>query len=144
LFLEGADQAPQPFDLNSKLINTPDSNWSVYGPDQTSKLLAKGGPHDYPAVEATVRKAGKNAWDDGAVSPISKAIGAGDVILVAVYLRGPNLADGQSETLPLIGATGPLRLIRQSRARLRGSPTGGLFISPAELHPKLSPPTDCR
>ena len=106
LFLGGADQAPQPFDLNSKLINRPDSNWNVYGPDQTSKQLAKGGPHDYPAVEATVSKPGKNAWDDGAVSPIPKAIGAGDVILVAVYLRGPNLADGQSETLPLIGATG--------------------------------------
>ena len=42
--------APQKIDLNSKLINTPDSNWSVYGPDQTSKKLANGGPQNYPAV----------------------------------------------------------------------------------------------
>jgi len=99
-------QQQQHIDLSSKLINIPDSNWNAYGPDQTSKLLDKGGPQNYPAVEVSVSRPSKNAWDDGAVSPIPKAIGAGDVILVAVYLREPNLADGQSEILPLIGATG--------------------------------------
>lgn len=101
-----AAPAQQHIDLNSKLINTPDSIWNVYGPDQTSKRLEKGGPQNYPAYQVTVSKPGKNAWDDGATSIIPKPIGAGDVILVAVYLRGPNLADGQTETLPLIGATG--------------------------------------
>ena len=102
-------QTPPPaqhIDISTKLINTPDSNWNVYGPDQTSKQLAKGGPQNYPAVEVSVSRPSKNAWDDGAVSPIPKAVGAGDVILVAVYLREPSLADGQSETLPLVGATG--------------------------------------
>jgi len=102
-------QTPPPaqhIDISTKLINTPDSNWNVYGPDQTSKQLAKAGPQNYPAVEVSVSRPSNNAWDDGAVSPIPKAIGAGDVILVAVYLREPSLADGQSETLPLIGATG--------------------------------------
>lgn len=98
--------APPPFDLNSKLINTPDSNWTVYGPDQTSKRIEKGGPKGYPAYEVSVAKPAPNAWDDGAVSAIPRPIGAGDVILVAVYLRNPSLADGQSETLPLVGATG--------------------------------------
>ena len=105
----GGQTAPPPqqhIDLSSKLINIPDSNWNAYGPDQTSKLLEKGGPQNYPAVEVSVSRPSKNAWDDGAVSPIPKAIGAGDVILVAVYLREPGLAEGQSETLPLIGATG--------------------------------------
>lgn len=104
-----AQTAPPPaqhIDLNSKLINIPDSNWNAYGPDQTSKRLDKGGPQNYPAVEISVARPSKNAWDDGAVSPIPKAIGAGDVILVAVYLRNPNLADGQAEILPLVGATG--------------------------------------
>jgi hypothetical protein len=101
-----APAAPQPFDLNSKLINTPDSNWSIYGPNQTSKRIEKGGPKNYPAYEVNIARPAPNAWDDGAVSPIPKPIGAGDVILVAVYLRNPGLADGQSETLPLIGATG--------------------------------------
>jgi len=102
-------QTPPPaqhIDISTKLINTPDSNWNVYWPDQTSKQLAKGGPQNYPAVEVSVSRPSNNAWDDGAVSPIPKAVGAGDVILVAVYLREPSLADGQSETLPLIGATG--------------------------------------
>ena len=100
--------APQPhaFDLNSKLINTPDSVWNVYGPDQSSKRIEKGGPQNYPAYEVSVSRRSANAWDDGAVSPIPKAIGAGDVILVAVYLRNAALADGQTETIPLVGAVG--------------------------------------
>jgi hypothetical protein len=103
-----AQAAPPPghFDLNSKLINTPDSNWTVYGPDQANKKIDKGGPQNYPAIEVKVSKPGANAWADGAVSPIPKAVGAGDVILVAIYLRDPDLADGQTETLPNIGATG--------------------------------------
>ena len=98
--------APQAFDLNSKLMNSPDSNWNVYGPDQKNKRIEKGGPKGYPAYDVSVTKAGTNAWDDGAVSTIPKPISAGDVILVAVYLRNPTLADGQFEILPLVGATG--------------------------------------
>lgn len=101
--------APAPthsFDLNSKLINNPAAEWIVYGPDQTSKLLPTGGPQNYPAYEVIVTKAGRNAWDDGAVSVIPKPINAGDVILIALYIREPGLGDGQTETLPLIGATG--------------------------------------
>lgn len=96
----------QPFDLNSKLINTPDSNWSIYGPDQSNKRIEKGGPKGYPAYEVSVSKTSTNAWDDGAVSTIPKPISAGDVVLVAVYLRNPALLDGKSETLPMVGATG--------------------------------------
>ena len=98
--------ASHAFDLNSKLINIPDSNWNIYGPNQSNKRVEKGGPKGYPAYEVSVSKPAANAWDDGAVSTIPKAIGAGDVVLVAVYLRNPALADGQSETIPLVGATG--------------------------------------
>lgn len=98
--------ASHAFDLNSKLINTPDSSWNIYGPDQRNKRIEKGGPKGYPAYEVSVAKTAANAWDDGAVSTIPKPIGAGDVVLVAVYLRNPELADGQSETVPLVGAIG--------------------------------------
>ena len=98
--------APAPFDLNSKLINTPDSNWSIYGPGQTNKLLPKDGPKGYPAYEVNVTQVGKNAWDAGAVSAVPKPVHAGDVILVAAYLRAPHLPDGATEELPLMGATG--------------------------------------
>lgn len=105
--LQSAAPAPsRALDLKSKLINTPASEWVVYGPDQTSKLLPSAGPQGYPAYEVTVTKVGRNAWDDGAVSVVPKPINAGDVILIAMYLREPTLADGQTETLPLVGATG--------------------------------------
>src|SRR5262249_50977793 len=81
-------------DLSSKLINNPAGEWVVYGPDQSSKLLPNAGPQGYPAYEVTVTKVGRNAWDDGAVTVIPKPINAGDVILIAVYLREPSLADG--------------------------------------------------
>jgi hypothetical protein len=101
-------QAPgaAPFDLNSKLINSPDSNWTIYGDGQTNKRLEKDGPKGYPAYEVDVTKVGKNPWDAGAVSVVPKPVHAGDVILVAVYLRAPQLAAGATEELPLVGATG--------------------------------------
>ncbi len=108
-------------DLNSKLINIPDSNWSVYGTDQTSVRNEKGGPQGYPAIRVTVTRAGKDAWDDGAVSIVPKPVAAGDVILVAMHLRAPTLADGQSLELPLIGATGaapPYPGVAQAPVRL--------------------------
>ena len=103
-----AAQSPSaaPFDLNSKLINLPDSNWTIYGPGQTSTRLEKGGPKGYPAYQVTVTQIGKNAWDAGAVSIVPKPVHAGDVILVAVYLRAPQLDGNSTEDLPLVGATG--------------------------------------
>lgn len=95
-----------PFDLNGKLINSPDSNWTIYGPGQTSTRLETGGPKGYPAYQVNVTQKGKNAWDAGAVSVVPKPVHAGDVILVAVYLRAPQLAANATEELPLVGATG--------------------------------------
>jgi hypothetical protein len=97
---------PAANDLASKLINVPDTNWTVYGPGQTSKRLEKDGPKGYPAIRVSVTRKGKNAWDAGAVSPIPKAIGVGDVLFVAVYLRAPEAKDGETIPLPFIGLTG--------------------------------------
>ena len=101
-----APAAPAANSLDSKLINVPGTSWNVYGPDQVSKLLEKEGPKGYPALRATVSKPGRNAWDAGAVSVVPKPVGAGDAILVAVFLRAPELKDGETLELPLIGATG--------------------------------------
>ena len=98
--------APAAGSLDSKLINVPGTSWNVYGPNQASKLLDKEGPKGYPALRVTVSKPGKNAWDAGAVSVVPKPVGAGDAVLVAVYLRAPELKDGETLELPLIGATG--------------------------------------
>jgi hypothetical protein len=101
-----APAAPSANDISSKLINIPGTSWNVYGPNQSAKMLDKDGPKGYPALRATISKAGKNAWDAGAVSVVPKPVGAGDALLLVVYLRAPELKDGETLALPLIGATG--------------------------------------
>jgi hypothetical protein len=101
-----APAAPGASDLNLKLINVFGTNWTVYGPGQTNKRLENDGPKGYPAIRVSVTQKGKNPWDAGAVSPIAKPIGAGDVVLVAVYLRAPEARDGETIPLPFVGLTG--------------------------------------
>jgi hypothetical protein len=104
-----AAQEPAPpaaNDLSSKLINIPGTSWTVYGPSQSAKMLDKEGPKGYPALRVTIAKAGKSAWDAGAVSVVPKAVVAGDALLIAVFLRAPELKDGETLELPLVGATG--------------------------------------
>jgi hypothetical protein len=103
---QAAPAAPAANDLSSKLINVPGTSWTVYGPDQNSKMLETEGPKGYPALRAAIAKAGTNAWDAGAVSLVPKPVGAGDALLIAVFLRAPELKDGETLTLPLVGATG--------------------------------------
>lgn len=93
--------------LNDKLINNPLAPWNAYGPNQTSKLLDTEGPKGYPATRVTITKKGANAWDAGVGVPLPKAITAGDVIYLAIYLRAPNLKDGETVTMPFYGVGGP-------------------------------------
>ncbi|HEX5181564.1 MAG TPA: hypothetical protein VFW19_00290 [Allosphingosinicella sp.] len=92
--------------LADKLINTPGTNWNVYGDGQTSKRLETDGPQGYPCIRVTVTQKGKNPWDDGAVSPVAKAVAANDTLLIAVYLRAPNAKDGETLPLPFVGLSG--------------------------------------
>lgn len=92
--------------LASKLINTPGTNWNVFGTGQTNKRLETDGPQGYPCVRVTVTQKGKNAWDAGAVSPVEKAVAANDTILIVVYLRAPNAKDGETVPLPFVGLSG--------------------------------------
>jgi hypothetical protein len=92
--------------LASKLINAPGTNWNVYGAGQTNKRLEKDGPQGYPCVRVTVAQKGKNAWDAGAVSPVTKGVAANDTVLIAVYLRAPDAKDGETVPLPFVGLSG--------------------------------------
>lgn len=89
--------------LADKLINQPGGPWNVFGANQTSQLLPTGGPQGYPEVRVTVTAKGANPWDAGAVSLLAKPIGAGDVVLVALYLRAPMLKDGETTPVSYIG-----------------------------------------
>jgi hypothetical protein len=92
--------------LADKLINTPGSDWNVYGPGETSKKLSTDGPQGYPCVRVTVTQKGANPWDAGAVSPVQKPVAANDTVLIAVYLRAPNAKDGETVPLPFVGLSG--------------------------------------
>lgn len=91
--------------LNDKMINNPITPWNAYGPGQTAVVLDKEGPKGYPMTRVTVTAKGANAWDAGVIMPLPKAIAAGDVLYLAVYLRAPNLKDGETMPLPFIGIT---------------------------------------
>jgi hypothetical protein len=88
-----------------KAVNVPGTNWSIYGAAQKSKLGKTQGVPGDQAMRVDVLAKGANAWDVGAQSPIQKAIAAGDAILVAVYLRAPSLKDGETASIPFLGAT---------------------------------------
>jgi lysophospholipase L1-like esterase len=75
--------------------------WGVYG--GSTESMPQGGPKDYPMTRVTVAAKGSNPWDVGALSPLSKPVKAGDAVLVAVYLRAPNLKDGESTSVPYFG-----------------------------------------
>ena len=93
-------------DIMKKAINKPGTNWSVYGPGQTVKALKDDGVPGGQVLRVTVTAKGANAWDVGSSSPIQKPIAAGDTILVAVYMRAPDLKDGETTPIPFLGANG--------------------------------------
>ena len=93
-------------DIMKKAVNKPGTNWSVYGATQTTKSLKDDGVPGGEVLRVTVSAKGANAWDVGGASPIQKPIAAGDTILVAMYLRAPELKDGQTAAIPFLGAGG--------------------------------------
>ena len=92
-------------DVLSKAVNVPGVNWQVYGPNQTSKIVKVRGVPGDSALHVDVAAKGANPWDIGALSPIQKPIAAGDVILVAAWMRAPALKDGETTSIPFLGAT---------------------------------------
>ena len=97
---------PAASNVLDKAVNQIGANWSLYGAGQTSKTMTEDGVPGGQFVRATVTAKGANAWDVGAVSPIQKPIAAGDTILVAIWIRAPQLKDGETMPLPFIGANG--------------------------------------
>lgn len=91
--------------LNDKMINNPSVPWIAYGTNQRAVVLDKEGPKGYPMTRVTVTSKGANPWDAGVIVPLPKPIAAGDVLYLAVYLRAPELKDGETIPMPFIGIT---------------------------------------
>lgn len=89
--------------LQDRLANNPAEPWNVYGPDQVTEVLPGEGPQGFPAFRVNVQNKADNAWEVGAVNTIEKPIAKDDVIVVALWLRAPQLADGVTTEIPNFG-----------------------------------------
>lgn len=91
-----APAAPQRPSLLERAVNDPRvSSWSVYGPNQTARIIPSA-VQGNNALRIDVTAAGANPWDVGANAVSSKPISAGDVILLGVWARAERLAEGAS------------------------------------------------
>jgi hypothetical protein len=107
--------------LIKKAINEPGTAWTFYGAGLTSKTVKDPDIPGGEAVRVTVSQKGANPWDAGALYQILKPIKTGDVIYFAVYLRAPELKDGETTAMPTIGVTqqdSPYTSIAVSDARI--------------------------
>ena len=100
-----AQTAPAGGGLLDKAVNQPGTSWTFYG----DKYKAKA-----------IKAAGIPGEDIGATSATVKPVQANDALLLAVYLRAPDAAEGQTIDLPIgIGeAAAPYGVVAQDVARV--------------------------
>ena len=103
--LAAAGVSAQQGDILQKAINTPSIAYSVYGPDQKTKVVKAGVPGGQ-AMQIDVQAKGANAWAVGASSPIAKPIAKGDRIVLAFWARAPKLAGDATTPIAFAGITG--------------------------------------
>jgi hypothetical protein len=107
---DAAPAAPRQGGMLEKAVNTVlVSSWSVYGANQTHEILTATvqGGH---ALRVNVTAAGSHPWDVGAGSITTKPVKAGDVLLLAVWMRterAPAGAETGTAVIRLQGAAEP-------------------------------------
>ena len=105
-----------------RLINAPQSaTWNVFGADKATQLLPHEGPKQYPTWRVKVGAKGTNAWDIGAVSALTSPVAAGDTVMAIVYLRAPELKDGETTTVSYVGvneSSAPYDMIARGSAEV--------------------------
>ena len=90
---EGAPAPARPSMLDRAVNNVLVSSFDVYGAGQTHSIIesrVQGGQ----ALRVDISAAGANLWDVGAGSVTTKPIRAGDVLLLAVWMRAERLPAG--------------------------------------------------
>lgn len=75
----------------------------LYGPNLASKPIDAPDVAGGHAWRVTVKARGANRWDAGANMPVEKAAKAGDALLMAIYVRAPDLADGAKTRIANLG-----------------------------------------
>ncbi|NJC42506.1 hypothetical protein GGQ87_002801 [Brevundimonas alba] len=90
---QDAPAAARPSMLERAVNTVHVTSWSVYGPHETHEILeatVQGGH----ALRVNVSTPGANPWDTGAGSLTTKPVKAGDVMLLAVWLRTERAPEG--------------------------------------------------
>lgn len=90
-------------ELMKKGLNTPGTAWTFYGSGKTSKVMKDPELPGGEFIRVDISRAGSKPWDVGAQYVVSRPIKTGDVVFFAVYLRAPNLKDGETASVPQIG-----------------------------------------
>ncbi|RZJ46233.1 MAG: hypothetical protein EON87_05405 [Brevundimonas sp.] len=105
-----APPAPRQGSMLDKAVNTVQvSAWNVYGANQTHEIVTstvQGGR----ALRVNITAAGGNTWDVGAGSTSTKPVKAGDVLLLAVWMRAERAPEGRetgTAVIRLQGAADP-------------------------------------
>lgn len=115
-----AQSAPAGGGLLDKAVNQPGTSWNFYGEKYKAKATQAPGIPGDEAVHVAVAAKGANPWDIGATSATVKPVQANDTMLLAVYLRAPDAAEGQTIDLPIgIGeAAAPYGVLAQDMAKV--------------------------
>jgi len=89
--------------LMKKAINDVGTAYTFYGSGFTQKSMKDPNVPGGQFVRVDVSHKGDHPWDVGAQYAVTKPIKTGDVIFFAVYLRAPNLKDGETALVPGTG-----------------------------------------
>ena len=118
----GGAKARQEDDIMSHILGQPSLAWSVYGLRRPAR--ARSAP-EVPGGQAVRVQAPQtaNPWDIGASLPVDGDINAGDVVLLAVWLRAETPPDGQ--TTVRLNSVG----IQQSSAPYQPVITGAVTLT---------------
>ncbi|MBM7407391.1 MULTISPECIES: hypothetical protein [Sphingomonas] len=99
--------APQQLDIMSRAINAPSIGYGLYGTGYAAKVVKDGTVVGGQALRVTVAQPAAHAYDIGATASVTKPIRKGDALVVAVWMRAPKVAAGESLSLPFVGLIGP-------------------------------------
>lgn len=89
--------------LMKKAVNEVGTAYTFYGAGFTQKAMKDPGIPGGRFLRVDVANKGANPWDVGAQYAVDKPIKAGDVVFFAVFLRAPNLKDGETALVPGTG-----------------------------------------
>jgi len=89
--------------LMKKAINAVGTAYVLYGQGFTQKVMKDPGLPGERFVRVDVSSKATHPWDVGAQYAVDKPIKPGDVVFFAVYMRAPNVKDGETASVPGTG-----------------------------------------